>query len=609
MNFPQKNNLLLPAAILALIISYHAIFGHYFPNDNGRLGHDYSYFLPILLDGHFWHHTNGFWKIPWFTPSFCGGWPNYVNVQGIFYTLPQVFTFLTDPLTAVSLTFILFAGLGMLGFYLLLRRAFFISKSGALLGAGLFLFNGFYAHRILIGHFGDYSFMLLPFISLVLLRPLPDRKQSRLWRFLFDSVIGGLLIAYMVQSGFGPYLLPVIIAIILVALIHGILYGRQWDFWLRWTGAGFTSFLLCASKLSAIYYLMRNFPRSDYKLPGAKSFLSAAWLSFKSLFFSPAFDPDRMEMLTNAQWFLGRHEWEYSVTIVPLLIILYGGLSILRQTMTKGVDLKLNWQQWLQIGSIVTVLILPVAVNTYNPNWNAFLKQLPLIKSSSNLIRWFIIYIPFVILAAVLILEKIAISSKCRSGVAIIGLSMVVAMNAVADRDFYLHQPYDPQEIIESFFKVKTGLWTPKIEHIGVYLDKNGRIKRPVYRNNMLIHGASQLYCYEALFGYHLKALPFKTLRPGPVFEEKEGVLNIKNPACYVWPEANGCQPGDHFTVKQKKAAEAFVNYRPFPFQIPFIQKVANRINAIALIAALAFLAFSSARALYHYVKNENFLR
>ncbi|MBU0986454.1 MAG: hypothetical protein KKH68_04290, partial [Proteobacteria bacterium] len=270
MNFLKKNNLLLLSAILALLISYYAIFGRFFPNAFGRLGNDYAYFLPILLDGFFWYNLNGFWEIPWFTPSFCGGSLNYVNVQSCFYSLPQIFTFFTDPIVAVRLTFIVFAGLGLIGFYLLLRRAFFISPLASFLGAGLFLFNGFYAHRMLIGHFGDHSFMLLPLVLFALLRPLPLEKKTRFRQILFDSLSGGLLLAYMVQSGFGPYLIPVIIAIVLIALIHGMRYGRQWDFWLRWTATGFASILLCSSKLTAIYYLMSNFSRSIYKLPGAR---------------------------------------------------------------------------------------------------------------------------------------------------------------------------------------------------------------------------------------------------------------------------------------------------------------------------------------------------
>ncbi len=597
----SKNNLILLTASVLLIIVYYTIFGQFFPNKHEQMGHDYSFYLPSLLDGYFWYQINGLWKIPWFTPSFCGGSLNYININNGYYTVPQFITFFTDPLTAVRFTFLLFAGLGLSGFYLLLRRAFFTSQTISFLGAGLFMFNGFYAHRMLIGHLFLHSFMLLPFIAFILLRPLPEEKKGRHWQFVFDIVIGGFLFAYMVQSGFSSFMIPGIISIVVAGLIHGLLFGKQCHFLIRWVGSGFVGILLCSSKLVAIFSLMESFPRSGYKLPGARSFFEAAWLMLKSLFISPAFDPCRIEKLTNVQWHLGRHEWEYSVTFIPLIIMLYGGWKILQQIEKKDLGLKLSRIQWLSVAAITALLILPVALNTFSPGWNTFLKQLPLLKNLSNLIRWVIIYIPIVILATTLILEKIAISSKYKLGIIVISMAAVIALNALTERNFYHSQNYDPEEIIKTYNLVKEGLWMPEITNIGVYLNKNGQTVMPLFRNNMLIHGASQLLCYEPLFGYRLEDFPIKSLHPGPAMEENKGVLNIKNPSCYVWPEVNNCEPGDHFTVEQKEAAKTFLNFRHFPFQMPTSQRIANWINGLSLIAALFFLTLYGARALIAY--------
>ncbi len=329
MFFSNKNKLILITAATILLLGHFAIFGSFIPNKNEQMGHDYSFYLPALLDGYFWYKTNGIWEIPWFTPSFCGGSLNYLNINNGYYTIPQLLTFLTDPLSAVRLTLFLFAGLGLCGFYLLLRNAFSASRHTALLGGGLFLFNGFYAHRMLIGHIFIHSFMLLPLITFFMLRPLPAGANAHRTRIIFDITIGGFLFAYMVVSGISSFMIPSIISIVIIGLIHG----------------------------------------------------------------------------------------------------------------------------------------------------------------------------------------------------------------------------------------------------------------------------ASQLFCYEPMFGYRLEAFPVKTLHPGPVLEENNGVLNIKNPACYVWPQANDCEPGDHFTKEQEKAAEAFVNYRPFPFQMPTAQIVANWVNALSLMAALIFLIASCLKA------------
>jgi hypothetical protein len=253
------------------------------------------------------------------------------------------------------------------------------------------------------------------------------------------------------------------------------------------------------------------------------------------------------------------------------------------------------------------LLIVPVAINTYSPGWNAILKQLPLIKSSSNVVRWFIIYIPTIILISTLMLEKIAVSPKSKLGIAVISMAAVVALNASTDRNFYLQRSYDPEEILKSYYQVKAGRWTPGIKAIGINVDNKGQMNVLIKRNNMLVHGASQMYCYEALFGYQLEDFPAKSLHPGPVMAEQEGLLNIKNPACYVWPEANHCKPGDHFTVAQKEAAWAFVNYRPFPFKMPASQKAANWINALALVVAMMFLLLYTVGVLYHRIMRKKY--
>ena len=115
--------------------------------------------------------------------------------------------------------------------------------------------------------------------------------------------------------------------------------------------------------------------------------------------------------------------------------------------------------------------------------------------------------------------------------------------------------------------------------------------------------GASQMLCYEPLFGYRLEEFPLKTLHPGPALEAKDGLLNIKNPACYVWSDANNCKPGDHFTVKQMDDAWNFLNYRPFHFQITTAQKVADWANCIMLIAVLFFWIVYMLRATIVFIR------
>lgn len=229
-----------------------------------------------------------------------------------------------------------------------------------------------------------------------------------------------------------------------------------------------------------------------------------------------------------------------------------------------------------------------------------------MIKNSSNLIRWFIIYIPFVILMAALAVEKTTFLRRHQLIVMAVSIITVICLKGFDNRDFYNRQTYSPDEIVNSYYKVKEGLWTPKIEAVGVYLDKDRQAIKPLYRNNLLIHGLSQMLCYEPLFGYQLEYFPIRALHLGSVMEENQGVLNIKNPACYVWPRVNNCSPGDHFTIEQKYSAEAFVSFRPYPFNVPIPQKIADWVNGLALIGALMFLVVYSIRAMWTCYRGQN---
>src|SRR5436853_2933021 len=162
-----RGNALFLIVSATVLVAYYILFGSYFPNANGRLGHDYMQQLPNLLAGYYWFQNNGLLSIPWFNPAQCGGVPFYADAGHGFYSLPQFLVLVFNPVLAIKITFFFFALAGYFGFYFLLKRRFRIKQSFALLGATLFLFNGFYAHRMMIGH-PFHAFMLLPWLAISL---------------------------------------------------------------------------------------------------------------------------------------------------------------------------------------------------------------------------------------------------------------------------------------------------------------------------------------------------------------------------------------------------------------------------------------------------------
>ena len=121
-NYEVSSRVTLTLCLLLPIIFYF-VFQSFFPG-NGMMGADYSLFFPSMLDGVFWYKVNGLTAVPWFTPAFGGGLPKFPNPQSVYYSLEQFLCFVTDPLTSIKITLFLFALVGFVGFYLLLKRIF-----------------------------------------------------------------------------------------------------------------------------------------------------------------------------------------------------------------------------------------------------------------------------------------------------------------------------------------------------------------------------------------------------------------------------------------------------------------------------------------------------
>lgn len=577
-----------PASFLLLLTAYHLTFGQFFPTMNGMLGHDYSRVLPDLLDGYFWFRSNGLFEPFWFTPAFCGGQPALGDPAFIFYSVAQFLTFFVNPLTGVYATVLLFASLGFWGFYLLLRFCFDASRHAAVLGGALFMFNGFFIQRMMIGHFIYHGVMLIPLIAWFLLRPI---TKSLTLGILLNGAAAGCVLAYGVYSGLISLLLPCTVAVLAIICMHGFAGRESAGFVQRSLVAVLVSVGLSAAKLAATLSFLHNFPRSDYTLPGIASLWDALQLLFSALFLAPPGIAEQAQpLLAGVQWTLDRHEWEYGVTVVPLLIIMLAGTMVVLGRM-RGVRPRLNSARWAWLALLGFTLTLPLVLNIYTPGWNAFLKQVPLIKSSSNLLRWFLVYIPVVILPAALLLDRISPLASRRNGILMAALAALILINAVKDRTFYHDQYYRPDTIVSAWQAAYTGTTPPHIQYVGAYVDANNRIQMTGNGNDMIAAWGSQFACYNAVFGYQLEHFPVKALHPGPVLAETNGLLNIKNPACYTYPEQNNCVPGDHFTTAQREAAQTFANYKPYPFSFSPGQQVANRVTLVTLALLAVLLA------------------
>jgi hypothetical protein len=322
-----------PVIILGwlLIAGHYLLFSQFFPNAQGKLGHDYAYDLPMLLDGYYWFQHNGLLALPWFSPSFCGGMPLLANPATFYLSTAQFLTFLVGPLAGLKLTLLLFATLGFWGFYLLLTRIYRVTPWPALLGGALFLFNGFFAYRFIVGHLEFHAFMLVPLIGLLLLaEPAPGRLRN--WRIARNVLVGGVLVGYMFLAGMTQLMIPALMTVVLFALVKRLIDEdcSLRTFFFRFIGAGAISLGLSGAKLVAALSFLRNFPRESYPLPGVDGFGKLFRVLIETMAIGGA-GIDGRQVMTNSLWTMDRHEFEYGVGLVPFIVLLAGLFLLLRR--------------------------------------------------------------------------------------------------------------------------------------------------------------------------------------------------------------------------------------------------------------------------------------
>lgn len=569
-----------------VIAAYFVIFGAYFPNANGGLGHDYEQQLPNLLTGYYWFQNNGLFSIPWFSPAQCGGVPFYADPGHGLYALPQLIVPFFNPVLAVKLTFFIFALAGYFGFYFLLKRRFNADARLAVLGATLFLFNGFYAYRMIIGH-PFHAFMLLPLLAFLLIAEpappgMPPPRKFFSKKNIFVSALAGAIIAYMFHSAMMHIIPPVILAVVVILLIHAYLCGGRKEVWLRFGAACIMALGLASSKLIASLSFLAYFPRDYYSLPGFPKIAEALEIAFKSLFFRPPLE-QAMKSIANNQWAFGQHELEFGITPLPLIIILAAAVFYLYRLIRKQTKPAMpSKRAMVYFTAIALLLFIPIALNFYAPAWNKFLKILPLIKSSSLLLRWFAAYIPIFILAGILVINSWQKTRKYAAWIAAASIVFVIGYQFSENRAYYDAQTYNGEVINRAYARAKSSHAAMPIRGVSIY-DPDERPDPARGQNDMMVVGFSQIACYNAIFGYRLEKLPIGDMRPGLVFETAGKHFNIKNPACYVFPKENNCVSGDHFRIDQHADAEKFLQYKPYPFAKSPLQKLADVINVIFL--------------------------
>ena len=362
--------------LLLLLLPFYEIFYLAYLKNEYLIGYDYSLFMPDLLAGYYWYLGNGLFSLPWFSPAQCGGVPFFADPNVAYFSVPQFLSFVMSPLKAIRATVWLFAIIGYCGTYLLVRRSYGGSRSAALLGAALFMFNGFFGFRMLAGHLTYHAYMLLPlFAAAILPTPsLPD-QAPRPRRWLWRVTLGGCCLGYMFQAGMIHIIPPVLLDVIVLILVHAALFGWARTPWLLLGGSMAVGLVLAAGKLAADAAFLAQFPRDLYSLPGLPGLFEVAALAFRTLFLQVS--DDTSTLIVNSVFRVDRHELEYGVSAVPLvLVLIWAGSRVVHASRSLT---HARPQARIVAISIACgfLLAVPLLLNWYEPNWNKLFKNLP----------------------------------------------------------------------------------------------------------------------------------------------------------------------------------------------------------------------------------------
>ena len=556
-------------------------------------GHDYGYFLPKMLDTQAFYLKNGL-ALQEYTAALCAGVFQFANPQSMALALPQALSFLFGPRFGIQATFLLSSTLAAGGVYLC-ARYWGLRRMPACIAAVAFVFNGFLLTRMAIGHLAFHGFGFAPAIAAALLYGIGTLREGR-WRpAALLGCLAALLLAMLIYGGIGVALVHTLaVALIMLLICGGFDHARVKAalYCLLCLGAGL---LAAAPKIEAVLAMNANFTRDFYPLPGfSVAALPVAW--FQSLFWIPA-EAALNEGLLNKQFYLGWHELYYGFTpVVPALLIAglilgYGRLPILAA-----------WRERpFILGLLGLALALAVAVNLYEPHWNRLLKSLPLLGQFSGMTRFFALFIPVVALLLGWIMNQWRRIPP--AAVAALAAALALAQYWTLEANLRPGMYYDKVALAPVLAAWPSAAdEIPPTREVAIKTetreDGTRRAAHAPYDDHLVIEGKSNALCYEPLFGYRLERYPFKALRPGPIDAlDAQGNLNLKNPACYVYPEANECAPGDHFRDGQQDALQALAERGDPGLAVSKRREYANLVGVATLLLIGGFPLVSATAA------------
>ena len=595
------NNKFFIILFLFVFLLHQFIFQSFFPNSNNFLGHDYESFIPNLIFGKIWF-SNNFLSVPWFTPSFCCGIPFFADPQSMYYSIPQIIFLIFDPILSIKIIFIILSAFSYVGMFLLARKNFKFDIYTSLLCASLFLFNGFFVYRAIAGHVAYLSYVFIPLYCFFLIKSFENQSNKLSYFYL---ILSAIVFANFFHSGSGPIILIIFTSILLVLLFYMHMIN-SFKIFFSFILSLFLGTLIALSKITASLYFLNNFPR-QYPATEFHSFIQFIKIFFLSFFLNP--NHQYFNNSVKSMFPFGAHEMEYSVSIVPIILLFF--ILFLNKSL-----FRLKYHNIIFYFLLFIILAIPILLNINFLNHFQLIEKIPILNSTWVQFRWLLIYILPIIIISGFLIENLNINSKKKKYLTISLIFILLIQNLIKDKSWYLNdQKYSMKNATDFSLKMNKG---DDLEIIGpaILMDQFGSPQKINNKNDMFLFSFSPLLCYQPIFGYGLEKLNSEKIifNSKKIFEDdsfmlysdkfdkKDGHLMFFNPSCFLFPKENNCLPGDTFKISEKDKLTKFTKYKKFEFQQNKFQIISNYVSFFTFVGCLIYL-------MYYFITFTNELR
>jgi hypothetical protein len=371
--------------------------------------------------------------------------------------------------------------------------------------------------------------------------------------------------------------MPLIISVIVVVVIFFYFKTRSLNIIKSFSFSFFLGLCVSSSKISASLFFLDNFKRhySSVIFPNIVDYLFAI---FNSLFIFP--DIKLIKLFNQTAWnSLGIHEFEYGVTIVPLIALFI--FFFYKKNYIFFKDLKILF-------FVLLIIILPIIFNTNIFFFQKILAKIPILNSTWVQIRWSAFYIIPLIFLTIFTLDSLKYLKRT---LICIFLSIIIFQNIIYNKLYYQNQFYNPTSMV-NFSKDINEKISYDIRGIGFFYNENKNHINTDVRNDLFSMNLSSTFCYQPIFGYSSENFPSKKLTVNKkvkfnndfylltgdlkvnkkVNNKDNNIINFLNPSCFLFPKENNCNPGDLFNPLDDDNFKNFINYRPIKFNKSSVQ-------------------------------------